>query len=59
MEFIIINIRKFLLIIKEFEIAINKLSLVMTDSAIQQILLNTQDIKKVVENYNAIDLSFI
>jgi hypothetical protein len=40
-EFVIIDIGKFLLIIKEFEIAINKPSLVTTDSAIQQILLNT------------------
>jgi hypothetical protein len=58
-EFAIINIKKFLLIIKEFEIAINKPSLVTTNSAIQQILLNTQDIKKAVENRNMIGLSFI
>jgi hypothetical protein len=59
MEFTIINIEKFLLIIKEFEIVINKLSLIMINFIIQQILSNTQDIKKVVENHNVIDLSFI
>jgi hypothetical protein len=56
-EFTIINIRKFLSTIKEFEIAINKPSLIMTDFAIQQIFLNTQDIKKAVENRSAIGLS--